>query len=86
MFQQNLIKKKFDQISENQAKTDDTGVNTSIDDNKTNLIQTENTRKKELEDELQDKKGIEFEEDFFSMTVFCYLKKNQEHFLLKSSK
>ena len=40
----------------------------------------------ELEKKISDKSVLEFEEDFFSMTVFCYLKCNQEKYMINPSK
>lgn len=49
--------------------------------------QNVNERKAELEIELkQGKNKLELEEDFVTMTVLCYLKKNQDEFLIHETK
>ena len=42
--------------------------------------------KKIIEDKMQSKHHMEFEEDFFSLTMLCYLKVNRNKFLLSHSK
>jgi len=45
------------------------------------------SKKKEMEEKLlQSKKVLEYEEDFFAMTVLCYLKSNTQKYLIHESK
>jgi len=39
---------------------------------------------KKLEEELSDKKILEFDEDFFAMAVLCYLEETTKEWMLKA--
>jgi hypothetical protein len=53
-------------------------VEENVDDNK--------KFQEELQERLEDKSHIHFEEDIFSMTCLCYLKKTTAMYLLLPSK
>lgn len=74
--------KKLDASNENRSISELGGLRRSQ-----SMLDTETKVKKGmLDDKIKDKETMEFEEDFTTMTCFCFLKKNVDEFMIGPDK